>query len=346
MNYVFETNYAVFSVFASLLISEVVGSLVLLLFYDAAKDRVLEYVVPIWEVTGTFAAFWVVTGDIAYPTLLVPVATIFGALLTVFLITLVGRNATIVFGEFIAKKRWLDSKKLYKGYAISTILLGVTALVLLSSLVSGAGVLSNGANALSTPFDLGAWASQAGSWLFLAGTLLIGLGLAPVFFDIRAYAWRFLPLTLLGIALSTGGYYSYSPSLITPYIAAPVLLTLLAEGLYFSKRAAKIVTNKALFLSVLSIIVFSLQSLVYPRFAGQALSIDALTTTGPMVSVFYETSLVGGGLLSIMLVVYFMIVSRQGRRAGYTEAPLGAGRALTLGSTDRIGEGTEQQGSP
>lgn len=348
MNYIFETNYAIFSVFASLLITEVIASVVLLVFYDAAKERVLEYVVPIWEVTGTFAAFWVVTGDIAYPTLLIPVATIFGALLTIFLITLVGRNATIVFGEFINKRKWLDSKKLYKGYALSTLLLGVTALILLSSLVSGAGVLSNGADALSTPFNFAAWASQAGSWLFVSGTLLIGLGLAPVFFDIRPFAKRFFPLTILGLAASVGAYYSYSASLVTAYIAVPVLLTLVANLLYFSKKTAPIVTNKAAFLAVLSAIIFSLQPLVYPKFVGQALPIDALTATGPMVSVFYETSWVGGGLLVVMLLVYFSVVSRQRRLSGQVDMaqapPSPAGPAKALGSPDQ--SDARSQGRP
>ena len=65
MNLIFETNYAIFSIFASLLITEIIGAIVILLFYDAAKSKVLEYAVPIWEVTGTFAAFWVVTSSCA-----------------------------------------------------------------------------------------------------------------------------------------------------------------------------------------------------------------------------------------------------------------------------------------
>lgn len=314
MNYIFETNYAVFSIFASLLITEVIGSIVLLLFYDSAKEKVLEYVVPIWEVTGTFAAFWVVTGDVAYPSLLTPVAAIFGALLTIFLITLVGRNATIVFGEFIKKRKWLDAKKLYKGYALSTLLLGVTALVFLSSLVSGAGILSNGVEALSAPFDLAAWASQTGSWLFVVGTLLISVGLAPVFFDIRPFAKKFFPLTILGIAASVGAYYAYSTALVSAYMAVPAAITIIANLLYFSK-GAKMVTNKAVFLAVLSVTIFSLQPLVYPKFVGQALAVDMLTASGPMAPAFYETSWVGGGLLAVMLLVYFSVVSRQKRQA-------------------------------
>jgi cytochrome d ubiquinol oxidase subunit II len=310
LNWIFETNYAIFSVFASLLITEVMGSVLLLLFYDAAKTKVLEYAVPIWEVTGTFGAFWVVTGDMAYPTLLIPVATIFGALLTVFLILFVARNVTIVFAEFITKRKWLDEKKLYKAYAISTLLLGFTVLILLSSLVSGAGVLSN-ASPLSTNFNLGAWASNTGSWLFMIGTILIAVGIAPVFFDIRPFAKRLVPLAVLGVLVSIGAYYEYSSSFVTAYLSIPALLTILAALLYIPKKTASIVTNKAIFIVVLSVVVFSLQPLVYPKFVGQALSIDALTTTGPMATVFYQTTWVGGALLAVMLFVYVWIAFRQ-----------------------------------
>lgn len=310
MNLIFETNYAIFSIFAALLISEVISAIVLLLFYDAARSKVLEYVIPIWEVTGTFAAFWVVTGDMAYPTLLIPVATIFGALLIIFLITLVARNSAIVFGEFIIKRRWLDAKKLYQAYALSTLLLSVTALILLSALVSGAGVLSNSAP-LSTAFNFLAWASKASSWLFLAGTLLIGVGVAPIFFDIRPFAKKFVPLAIVGVLVSIVAYYEYSSTLVTAYLAIPALLTLAVAGLYVWKRTAPIVTNKAVFLTVLSIIIFSLQPLIYPKFVGKVLSIDSFTTTGPMVSVFYVTTWIGGALLAVMLGVYLSIVMRQ-----------------------------------
>jgi len=321
LNWIFEINYAVFSIFASLLITEVIGSVVLLLFYDAAKSKVLQYAVPIWEVTGTFGAFWVVTGDMAYPTLLIPVATIFGALLTVFLILFVARNAAIVYAEFITKRKWLDEEKLYKAYAVSTLFLGVTVLILISALVSGAGVLSN-ASPLSTNFDIGAWASNAGSWLFMIGTLLIAVGVAPIFFDIRPFAKRFAPLAVLGVLMSICAYYEYSSSLVTAYMAVPVALTILAVLLYIPKQTASIVTNKAVFIALLSIVVFSLQPLIYPKFVGQALAIDALTTTGPMATAFYQTTWVGGTLLGVMLIVYVWIAYRQKRTAGASEAAL------------------------
>ena len=70
----------------------------------------IGYSDPIWEITGTFGAFWLVNSYFAYPALLIPFARIFGTLLIVFLIFFVARNSSIAFGESITKRKWLDKK--------------------------------------------------------------------------------------------------------------------------------------------------------------------------------------------------------------------------------------------
>jgi cytochrome d ubiquinol oxidase subunit II len=303
LNGIFEVNFAAFSIFAALLITEIMGAVVLLVAWPA-RSKVLDYVVPIWELTGTFGAFWVVTGVFTYPALLVPVASIFGPLLVVFLILWVARSASIVFAEFITKKGWLDEAKLYRTYALSTILLGLTVLVLLSSLVGGQGV-----NLTSGSFSLLSW-TTAGSVVFVIGTLALGVGLAPVFFDLPPLRRLVLPVGGLGILLSVLSYWLMSSSLITAWIAVPVLLTLVAGLLYLWPKTVKIVTNKAVFLLVLSVIIFSLQPLVYPKVIGQAIPIDAVTTAGAMAGAFTTITYIGGLLLAVMLVLYVRIAAR------------------------------------
>jgi cytochrome d ubiquinol oxidase subunit II len=300
LNIIFEVYYAVFAIFASLLITELMGAVVLLLFWKQAKSKVLEYIVPIWEVTGTFAALVVVVGDFAYPSLLVPIALIFAPLLTVFLILFVARNASLAFAEFLIKRKWLDAVKLYRIYALSTLVLGFTVLVLLSALVSGAGV-----NFSNETFSLGAWVSSPGSLLFVIGTLGIGIGVAPVFFSLKTLKKIVLPLTGAGIGLSVLAYYLYSPSFVSNLMLIPVALTLLAGVLFVtSKRTAAIVSNKAIFITILSVIIFSLQFLVYPSAIGGAINVDAVTASGPMTSAFFSVTAVGGVLLAIMLGFY------------------------------------------
>jgi cytochrome d ubiquinol oxidase subunit II len=307
LNVIFELYYAVFAVFASLLITELMGAVALLLFWKQANSKVLEYIVPIWEITGTFGALVVVMGDFAYPTLLIPIALMFAPLLTVFLILFVARNASIAFAEFIIKRKWLDRVKLYKMYALSTLFLGVTFLVLLSALISGAGV-----NLTERTFSLGAWVSSPGSLLFMIGTLGIGVGVAPVFFSLNSMKKIVLPLTGAGVGLSVLAYYLYSPSFVSGLMLVPVALTLLA-GLLFvaSKKTAIIVSNKAIFITVLSVIIFSLQFLVYPSAMGGGINVDAVTTSGPLTPAYLIITAVGGVMLAIMLRFYINITMRS-----------------------------------
>jgi len=303
MNAIFEVNYAAFSVFASLLITEIMGAVVLLVTWPA-REKVLDYLVPIWEITGTFGAFWVVTGVFAYPSLLVPVAAIFTPLLIVFLILWVARGSTIAFAEFITKRGWLDEAKLYRAYSVATVLLGLVVLVLLSSLVGGQGVdLTSGSFSIST------WATP-GSIVFVLGTLLLVVGLAPVFFDLQALRRLVLPLAVAGVALSVLSYSLMSSALLTWWMLVPVLLTLAAGILYMLPRTTGLVANKAVFLLVLCVIVFSLQPLVYPRAIGQAIPIDAVTTAGAMSDAFLSVTAVGGLLLVAMLLLYIRVAAK------------------------------------
>lgn len=322
MNIVFEANYAIFSVFAALLITEIMGSVLLLFFYDATKSSVLQYAVPIWEVTGTFGAYWVVTSYFAYPMLLIPVAELFAGLLVVFLILFVARNSSIVFGEFIIKRGWLDERKLYQTYAGSTLFLGLVVLVLLSALISGVGV-----NLTGDTFSLGAWISSPGSLTFILGTLVLGVGLAPVFFDLKSLRKIVLPLTIAGLVVSLAAYYLFSPSLVTVTLLIPTILTILVAVLFLaSTLTAKIVSNKAVFIALLSVVIFSLQPLVYPKVLGQSLSVDSITTGGPLVSQFVVLTAIGAVFIGALLVFYIFIATRQKRM---TKTPTGTGLKST-----------------
>ncbi len=304
INLIFEVNYAAFAVFAALLVTEMMGAVLLLIDWDAARKKVLDYVVPIWEVTGTFGAFWVVTGDFAYPSLLIPVALIFSPLLVVFLILFVARNASISYAEFIVKRRWLDDAKLYKAYAFSTIALGFVVLVLLSALVGGQGV-----DLVAGSFSLASWVT-AGSVTFVLGTLVLCVGLAPAFFGLVGHRKLILPFTGVGIALSTISYWLMSPALLTWMMVVPIILTLAAGALYLWPKTTSLVANKAVFVLVLSIIVFSLQPLIYPQAIGKGLPVDAVTTTGVMSDAFLMVTLVGAILLALMLGLYVKVAIR------------------------------------
>ncbi len=305
INLIFYIDFAVFSVFATLLITEIMGSLLLLISYEKVRKKVLSYIVPIWEVTGTFGAFWVVVSDFAFPSILIPAAHIFAVGFMLFLILIVARNSTIVFGEYIIKHGWLDEKKLYKGYSLSTIILGLIVLVIVSVFISGAGVDLTGGT-----LSIVGYISSPGSILFIAGALLIALGLAPVFFDLREFSFLSIPSTTTGVLLSTVVYALYSTALLTPYIAIPAVVTIAVPILYYLKSGTKLASNKFVFISLVSLVIFTLNSTVYPDSFGRTVNVDAITTSGPMAGAFLVITVIGLFLLSLMIVVYVLMVQR------------------------------------
>lgn len=306
INLIFYINFFVFSVFATLLITELMGSVLLLLFWKSAKSRVLEYIIPIWEVTGTFGAFWVVITDFAFPDILIPAARLYAVALMLFLILFVARNSAIVFGEYIIKKKWLDDRKLYQMYAVSTLALGVIALAIFSSIIGGSGV-----NIGSGYFSVLKWISSPGSILFILGALIIGAGLSPVFFDISAFRKVVLPVTVAGVAVSILSFYLNSPGLISAWLTVPSALTILAAILYLYRGTAGVVSNKLVFSIIASVILFSLNPLVYPTAFGKTLSVDAVTTSGPMAQAFLTITVIGCAILAVMVFVYLMAVKRS-----------------------------------
>ncbi len=305
INLIFYVDFAVFSVFATLLITEMMGSVLLLISYEKARSSVLSYIVPIWEVTGTFGAFWVVVTDFAFPSILIPAAHIFAVGFMLFLILIVARNSTIVFAEYIIKRGWLDERKLYLGYSLSTIVLGLIVLVILSVIISGAGVdLSAGT------LSIVGWITSPGSILFIAGALLIAIGLAPVFYNLRGFSFLSIPATVTGVIISVVSFMLYSPSLLTPYLVIPAVLTLAVPILYYLKETSRIASSKLVFIALASVIIFLLNSLVYPDSFGRTVNVDSVTTSGPMAGAFMAITFVGLVLLAVMIGIYALMVQR------------------------------------
>ena len=311
----FYINFAIFSVFLTLFISELMGGILLLLFYDASKKKVLPYIVPIWEVTGTFAAFWVVTADFAYPALIPAVAALFPAAIIVFLIFLVVRNSSISFAEYIITRRWVNEKRLYQAYGVATLLIALVVLLVLSSIVGGAGV-----NLSPIAFNFGAWLTDPATLPYLVGVVIIAVGLAPVFYDLEAFRRLTLPLTVVGVLVEIGALAMISRTFLAWPLVLASLLTVAAAALYQSRRTAPIVTNKVV-LGVLSVvIVFSLNYLVYPTAFVHAdhgpLTVNSVTTTGPMVGAFDALSVAGGIIVGGLMVLYMVAAYRKDSSAG------------------------------
>jgi len=309
INWLFEVNFAIFSVFLVLFVTELMGGILLLIAYDATKAKVLPYIVPIWEVTGTFAAFWVVTADFAYPAMLIPVASLLSGLILVFLILLVVRNSSISFAELIVKRGWIDERRLYQLYGLATLGIGICVVIMLSAIVSGAGVTLS-----SLTFSLGGWVTNPGSLLYLVGVLFIGIGLAPVFYNIEPLRRWAPPLTVLGVAVEGGALYLYSSSFLSAYFLIPAVLTVAASLLYQIRLTAPIASQKFIFALLGTVIIFSQSYLVYPTAFNGAIPVDQVTTSGPMVGAFYLLSAAGVVVVGLLMALYLFAVHRATAR--------------------------------
>lgn len=313
INSIFYLNFFVFAIFAALLSTEIMGSVVLLLLWKKYKTPVLQYIVPIWEITGTFGAFWVVLSDFAFPSVIVPVAGLFAAAIMVFLILFVARNASIAFGEYIIKRGWLDERKLYTIYSLSTVLMGLVVLYILSGLIGGYGV------SLS-PFNVNfvTWISHPADLLFIIGTVVILVGLAPVFFGVRDLANMSLLFTTIGTIISAVTVYLFEGNGISWLVVFPIVLTILPSLLFRYGKLLTLLTNKLFFIVWLSVDLFTLNFMVYPKVFGQTLSVDSVTTGGPMVGAYFLVTLVGGIILAILIAIFSIAVSRKKAIEGIT----------------------------
>ena len=61
----------------ALFLSEAMGAFQMLFNWEKSNSKVISYITPVWEITGTFAAFFVVAADFAFPKIIIPLASIY-----------------------------------------------------------------------------------------------------------------------------------------------------------------------------------------------------------------------------------------------------------------------------
>ncbi len=308
INVLFYTNFAVFSIFVTLVMTELMGSVLLLWNYEAFKNPVLSYIVPVWEVTGTFGAFWVVTGDLAFPSLLIPVAVILSFPIMLFLILFVARNSTISFAEFLTKRGWLDEEKLYKGYALASLALGVVVLVVLAALIGG-----NGINIERGTFSATSWMIHPDGVLFTTGALALLAGLAPIFYGIGSMRRASILIVVTGVIVSTISFEMFKNWHLTYFFVLPDLLVVALPLIFSFRLTSKIASNKLFFIALVSVSTFLLNFMAYPSILGGAISTDSVTNAGPVASSFVPITIGGSVIIGVLIALYSYAVYRKGR---------------------------------
>ncbi|HUC38787.1 MAG TPA: cytochrome d ubiquinol oxidase subunit II [Candidatus Acidoferrum sp.] len=295
-------NYAVLASFLTLFTIEIGVALSFIFAYESSKDKLRRYLNPIWQITGTFAVFYVVNFVTTFPTALVFVGNFYIAPLLGAALFFILRNAFLVYSEYVNDP--VKEKKYLRVYSFSALFAAFLVISVLSSGVSGYGVnLSTGTASviaiLFNPFDM----------LVFASVALLGLFIDSVVFSIEPFR-KIGPICgLVALVLVFFGLAAYLPYSIQNLGANIPLFTLLFV-LLFAIILFNLVRNKiARYISFVwlfySIIFFGV--LQYPYwFGGSALSSSYLVNA---IVGHYAVliTIVGGIFLTIALSAFAYI---------------------------------------
>ena len=297
MSIMFSINYLIFSVFLTLFGLEVGIAVTMLLEYDKYKDKMRSFLMPLWEVTGTFAIFYIVNLEAAVPSLLMLVGTVFVVPALVAAIFFILRNAFLSYGEYVSNTS--SERRYLRIYAMATIVVAFVAISILDSGISGIGINAsaysiNMLNMFVNPFNI----------LMFIGIALLSVFVAAVFFDVKEYGWFTTLSVILGIiaiAIATRsamGYLfsaAFGPGL--PYLIG--LLVLLGAVLYLYYQKRKYAKYIAILWFLLSVNFFGFVQ--GPYILGGAVNVNTYLATGAMAFYINLVTLMGGAILVVSL---------------------------------------------
>ncbi|OWP54702.1 MAG: hypothetical protein B2I18_05565 [Cuniculiplasma sp. C_DKE] len=298
MNYTFYLVFAIFSAFMALFLSEAMGAFQMLFNWEKSNSKVISYITPVWEITGTFAAFFVVAADFAFPKIIIPLASIYAGEIMVFLIFFVARNATFVVGEFVSSRGYMTRKKMFKAYSIVTLFIGFVALLVVGGIIG-----SDGVSIASMSFSPVAWFLNPSSYILILSAVFLIAGLSYVFYDTGNRSKSAI-FSLLGIVFGGIAFYLLNSAVFSVLIIIPVVIIVIPVILSYIRKITPILKNKAFLASWVALDVFTLNFLVYPTAFKGAINVQSVTTSGPMDTAFFIITAFGLVLLLALFAVY------------------------------------------
>lgn len=294
----------------------------------SVRENLLKYVVPVWEVVGTFIVLWLVDMETVIPKLMPAFSYTLFPLYAVFIFFLLMRNSIIIYAEFVwHDNKYFDERKLYSIYTVSTFIMGLMALSILAAITSGYGFYSYGYDKYPTvPYSM-SYANYAVFYShiqvigFIIGALIMSAGIGRVFYrisDIKNKFDRFLPLILvaIGLAIFMPSYYYLSLKDYTGnsyYIIVPIILSLIIPILYAFKETTYLASYKpfVILLMVVSIIFMELREYPYVfGYSNNPAYIPSIITDGPMQYLDLLVTVIGGTWL-ILMMIYYAYVSNH-----------------------------------
>ena len=276
----FFVNYGVLSAFLVLFMIEVGMAFLAAVDYNKFRGVIMPYIVPIWEINGTFAVFYVVNLEATYPSLVPAVGTLFVAPLIFAFVLYAVHNGFLAYSEFIEKK---EPERLFMTiYGFSTLIVAFVAISMLTSSISAIGVSLKTLSITSYTFFLNGF-----NIMYFIAIFFMVLTITFILFNVKMIS-KFLPLLFLVIALvfllvPTYIYTRYIFNNFLHYylIFIVVLLIFVGSFLLYYIEKYRLVSKTLLILgSYASIMYFG--ALEYPYFFNGAINASAATVSGPI----------------------------------------------------------------
>ncbi|MCL5102367.1 MAG: cytochrome d ubiquinol oxidase subunit II [Candidatus Marsarchaeota archaeon] len=303
MSFMYPINYFIFSIFLTLFGLEAGVAVTMFLEYDKYKDRLKRFLMPLWEVTGTFGVFYLVNLEATVPSLLLLLGTVYVAPLLIAGVFFILRNAFLSYSEYMGNPK---SEKLYLHvYAIATVLVAFIAISVLDSGISGIGI-----NASAYSINIAKLFINSFNILMFIGIALLSVFLAATVFGIREYKWFTGAAAVLGIVAiaiatysSLGYMFSNAFGFGLPYLIGLVILLAISLAFYYkSNRYAKYLS---LLWFILAINFFGLMQ--NSMVLGGTVSVNSYIQTGTTAFYVDMVTLIGGIILVVSLVVLIYI---------------------------------------
>jgi len=294
MNAIYTINYAIFSIFMAFLIMEIGFALTLIIDYRNYSGKVRMMINPIWEITGTFGVFYIVNYEISYPKILVAIANAYVIPILIAAIFLLLRNAFIAFGDYSGDR---SSHAFGFIYSASTLIVAILAVSVLTSGISGIGLLGSGKAGiwfLVNPFNL----------LVIISILIFSISVASSIIGYQRSNIIGSIASVAGFGIAFGSMYLYLPEFAHALKANPTLVVisviLLAASVLLQLRKIRY----AWILNIISIIAFinMFGILTYPYIFGTQ-SVLAYAASPSIASPANIITAIGGSIVAISLCI-------------------------------------------
>ncbi len=301
MNISYFINYGIFSAFILLFLLEVGVGLLSLIAFGKYREKLMRYIVPIWEINGTFGVFYVVNLEATYPSAVPLVGTIYVIPVILTITVFMAHNGYIAYAEYIGKT---SQEALYmRIYGFSMLLVAFIAISMLTSSVSGIPI-----NLKDGTIDLVIMFANYFNLLYFVGIALITVSVSMIFFEMKKPS-KMLPIIFL---LAAVVLIAVATSLYTPYIFAnflkyllyfTVVLTILLVSYISYLKDYGIISKVMVVLGTYSAIMYY-GLLEYPYFFNGQVNALALMNSSVMTEYINAITLIGGVLTAMFITVF------------------------------------------